>query len=92
MTPEESASIARGGSPETVDEPNDIAPDGAGVDSMRGREHSDGQAGVPFCTPHLLGVACVGNTGVLTPNIRCPRTISVRLADISVLLAALAEH
>ncbi|CAD77038.1 hypothetical protein RB10875 [Rhodopirellula baltica SH 1] len=47
MTPEESASIAQGGSPEAVDEPNEIAPDGAGVDSMRGREHSDGQAEVP---------------------------------------------
>ncbi|EMI25569.1 thioredoxin family protein [Rhodopirellula europaea] len=46
----------------------------------------------PFCTPHLLGAACVGNTGVLKPNIPGPGIISVRSAEISVPLAALAEH
>ncbi|CAD77036.1 hypothetical protein RB10871 [Rhodopirellula baltica SH 1] len=79
MTPEESASIARGGSPEAVDEPNDIAPDGAGVDSMRGREHSDGQAGVPklrssrmvrclhrWLSPSLM----LGSKAISTRNIR----------------------
>ncbi|HBE64639.1 MAG TPA: DUF1560 domain-containing protein [Rhodopirellula baltica] len=39
-----------------------------------------------------MKAACVGNTGVLKPNILCPRTISVRSAKISVPLAALAEH
>ncbi|HBE64000.1 MAG TPA: DUF1560 domain-containing protein [Rhodopirellula baltica] len=39
-----------------------------------------------------MRAACVGNTVVLKPNIPCPRTISVRLAEISVPLSFLAEH
>ncbi|PHQ32849.1 DUF1560 domain-containing protein [Rhodopirellula bahusiensis] len=36
--------------------------------------------------------ACVANTSGSKPNIRCPRTISVRSAEISVPLTAPAEH
>ncbi|HBE64785.1 MAG TPA: DUF1560 domain-containing protein [Rhodopirellula baltica] len=39
-----------------------------------------------------MRAACVVNTVALKPNIPCPKTISVRLAEISVPLAALAEH
>ncbi|EKK03629.1 protein containing DUF1560 [Rhodopirellula baltica SH28] len=39
-----------------------------------------------------MKAAWVGNTGVLKPNILCPRTIGVRSAKIGVPLAALAEH
>ncbi|HBE64417.1 MAG TPA: DUF1560 domain-containing protein [Rhodopirellula baltica] len=39
-----------------------------------------------------MGAACVRNTDVLKPSIPCPKTISVRSAEISVPLVALAEH